>query len=193
MRRGRAERASAPHCRGHREKIRQRQSVLPAPKGPAPIPFQRHGGDSPSSKNRVGPPVPLSEPSTRREPEGAGGGGRRRWHLTLPPASRLPPSGVAGRGAAGCAGPEDREGNGGSRGPSPHQAWAPPASPQPAATSSPRPGTKRQCVGLSLQLVGAPQTDPCLRSDPSKSSTAPWTTSSGSWLGCRRRPRLSNS
>ncbi|XP_042763251.1 epidermal growth factor receptor kinase substrate 8-like protein 2 isoform X1 [Panthera leo] len=52
--------------KGHREKIRQRQSVLPAPKGPAPIPFQRHGGDSPSSKNRVGPPVPLSEPSFRR-------------------------------------------------------------------------------------------------------------------------------
>ncbi|XP_030189253.1 epidermal growth factor receptor kinase substrate 8-like protein 2 isoform X2 [Lynx canadensis] len=52
--------------KGHREKIRQRQSVLPAPKGPAPIPFQRHGGDSPSSKNRVGPPVPLGEPSFRR-------------------------------------------------------------------------------------------------------------------------------
>ncbi|XP_040320133.1 epidermal growth factor receptor kinase substrate 8-like protein 2 isoform X2 [Herpailurus yagouaroundi] len=52
--------------KGHREKIRQRQSVLPAPKGPAPIPFQRHGGDSPSSRNRVGPPVPLSEPSFRR-------------------------------------------------------------------------------------------------------------------------------
>lgn len=52
--------------KGHQEKIRQRQSVLPAPKGPAPIPFQRHGGDSPSSKNRVGLPVPLGEPSFRR-------------------------------------------------------------------------------------------------------------------------------
>uniref|UniRef100_A0A673TDS6 EPS8 like 2 n=1 Tax=Suricata suricatta TaxID=37032 RepID=A0A673TDS6_SURSU len=55
-----------PPCRGHREKIRQRQSVLPAPRGPAPIPFQRRGGDSPSNKNRVGPPVPLSEPGFRR-------------------------------------------------------------------------------------------------------------------------------
>ncbi|XP_039077499.1 epidermal growth factor receptor kinase substrate 8-like protein 2 isoform X2 [Hyaena hyaena] len=52
--------------KGHREKIRQRQSVLPAPQGPAPIPFQRQGGDSPSSKNRVGLPAPLSEPSFRR-------------------------------------------------------------------------------------------------------------------------------
>ncbi|XP_058382083.1 epidermal growth factor receptor kinase substrate 8-like protein 2 isoform X1 [Diceros bicornis minor] len=52
--------------KGHQEKIRQRLSVLPPPQGPAPIPFQRHGGDSPSPKNRVGLPLPLSEPSFRR-------------------------------------------------------------------------------------------------------------------------------
>ncbi|XP_027950075.1 LOW QUALITY PROTEIN: epidermal growth factor receptor kinase substrate 8-like protein 2 [Eumetopias jubatus] len=52
--------------KGHQEKIRQRQSVLPAPKGPAPIPFQRYGSGSPSAKNRVGPPMPLTEPSLRR-------------------------------------------------------------------------------------------------------------------------------
>ncbi|XP_004403878.1 PREDICTED: epidermal growth factor receptor kinase substrate 8-like protein 2 [Odobenus rosmarus divergens] len=52
--------------KGHQEKIRQRQSVLPAPKGPAPIPFQHYGSGSPSAKNRVGPPMPLTEPSFRR-------------------------------------------------------------------------------------------------------------------------------
>ncbi|XP_060031855.1 epidermal growth factor receptor kinase substrate 8-like protein 2 isoform X1 [Erinaceus europaeus] len=46
--------------KGHREKIRQRLSVLPPPPGPAPIPFQRRSGDSPP-KNRVGPPVPSGE------------------------------------------------------------------------------------------------------------------------------------
>nr|XP_031531017.1 epidermal growth factor receptor kinase substrate 8-like protein 2 isoform X1 [Vicugna pacos] len=52
--------------KGHQEKLRQRQSVLPPPQGPAPIPFQRYGEDSPSTKNRVGLPVPLSEPGFRR-------------------------------------------------------------------------------------------------------------------------------
>uniref|UniRef100_A0A8D0QAJ5 Epidermal growth factor receptor kinase substrate 8-like protein 2 n=1 Tax=Sus scrofa TaxID=9823 RepID=A0A8D0QAJ5_PIG len=52
--------------KGHQEKIRQRLSVLPPPQGPAPIPFQRHGGDAPSTKNRVGLPVPLSEPGIHR-------------------------------------------------------------------------------------------------------------------------------
>lgn len=64
--RGQAERGLRPHSRGHQEKIRQRLSVLPPPQGPAPIPFQRHGGDSPTTKNRVGLPVPLSEPSRQR-------------------------------------------------------------------------------------------------------------------------------
>ncbi|KAM9221456.1 epidermal growth factor receptor kinase substrate 8-like protein 2 isoform 3-T5 [Dugong dugon] len=50
--------------KGHQEKIRQRQSILPPPQGPAPIPFHRQGGDS--TKNRVGLPVPLSEPGFRR-------------------------------------------------------------------------------------------------------------------------------
>uniref|UniRef100_A0A2K5SJR0 EPS8 signaling adaptor L2 n=1 Tax=Cebus imitator TaxID=2715852 RepID=A0A2K5SJR0_CEBIM len=48
--------------KGHQEKIRQRQSILPPPQGPAPIPFQHRGGDSPQAKNRVGPQVPLREP-----------------------------------------------------------------------------------------------------------------------------------
>ncbi|XP_048215460.1 epidermal growth factor receptor kinase substrate 8-like protein 2 isoform X2 [Perognathus longimembris pacificus] len=52
--------------KGHQEKIRQRQSILPPPQPPAPIPFQRLAGGSPQAKNRVGPPVPLSEPSYRR-------------------------------------------------------------------------------------------------------------------------------
>ncbi|XP_063583945.1 epidermal growth factor receptor kinase substrate 8-like protein 2 isoform X2 [Pongo abelii] len=52
--------------KGHQEKIRQRQSILPPPQGPAPIPFQHRGGDSPQAKNRVGPQVPLSEPGFRR-------------------------------------------------------------------------------------------------------------------------------
>ncbi|KAB1251700.1 Epidermal growth factor receptor kinase substrate 8-like protein 2 [Camelus dromedarius] len=51
--------------KGHQEKLRQRQSVLPPPQGPAPIPFQRYGGDSPSTKNRVGLSEPLSEPGFR--------------------------------------------------------------------------------------------------------------------------------
>ncbi|XP_020037637.1 epidermal growth factor receptor kinase substrate 8-like protein 2 [Castor canadensis] len=48
--------------KGHQEKIRQRQSILPPPRSPAPIPFQRQAGDSPQARNRVGLPVPLSEP-----------------------------------------------------------------------------------------------------------------------------------
>ncbi|XP_012888840.1 PREDICTED: epidermal growth factor receptor kinase substrate 8-like protein 2 isoform X1 [Dipodomys ordii] len=51
--------------KGHQEKIRQRQSILPPPQPPAPIPFQHGAGESPQAKNRVGPPVPLSEPSFR--------------------------------------------------------------------------------------------------------------------------------
>ncbi|XP_059959487.1 epidermal growth factor receptor kinase substrate 8-like protein 2 [Mesoplodon densirostris] len=51
--------------KGHQEKIRQRQSVLPPSQGPAPIPFQRYGRDSPS-KNRVGLPMPLGDPGFRR-------------------------------------------------------------------------------------------------------------------------------
>lgn len=53
--------------KGHQEKIRQRLSVLPAPQGPAPIPFQRYAANASPPKNRVGPPVPLSEPGFRRQ------------------------------------------------------------------------------------------------------------------------------
>uniref|UniRef100_A0A2K6PLI9 EPS8 signaling adaptor L2 n=1 Tax=Rhinopithecus roxellana TaxID=61622 RepID=A0A2K6PLI9_RHIRO len=55
----------------HQEKIRQRQSILPPPQGPAPIPFQHRSRDSPQAKNRVGPQVPLSEPG-RAHCEGLG-------------------------------------------------------------------------------------------------------------------------
>ncbi|KAL2805555.1 epidermal growth factor receptor kinase substrate 8-like protein 2 [Daubentonia madagascariensis] len=51
--------------KGHQEKLRQRQSILPPPQGPAPVPFQR-GGDSAQAKNRVGLPMPLTEPGHRR-------------------------------------------------------------------------------------------------------------------------------
>ncbi|XP_008590354.1 PREDICTED: LOW QUALITY PROTEIN: epidermal growth factor receptor kinase substrate 8-like protein 2, partial [Galeopterus variegatus] len=50
--------------KGHQEKIRQRLSILPPPQGPAPIPFQSQGEDSPQARNRVGPP--LGEPGYRR-------------------------------------------------------------------------------------------------------------------------------
>ncbi|XP_062949785.1 epidermal growth factor receptor kinase substrate 8-like protein 2 [Cynocephalus volans] len=49
--------------KGHQEKIRQRLSILPPPQGPAPIPFQSHGEDSPQARNRVGPL--LGEPGYR--------------------------------------------------------------------------------------------------------------------------------
>ncbi|XP_076971388.1 epidermal growth factor receptor kinase substrate 8-like protein 2 isoform X2 [Tamandua tetradactyla] len=53
--------------KGHQEKIRQRQSILPPARGPAPIPFHHAGRDSPhSTRNRVGAPLPLSEPGLRR-------------------------------------------------------------------------------------------------------------------------------
>ncbi|XP_056657058.1 epidermal growth factor receptor kinase substrate 8-like protein 2 isoform X2 [Monodelphis domestica] len=53
--------------KGHQEKIRQRQSILPPPRGPAPIPFRPDAsGPPPSSKNRVAPPVPVSVPDHGR-------------------------------------------------------------------------------------------------------------------------------
>ncbi|KAM4848786.1 epidermal growth factor receptor kinase substrate 8-like protein 2 isoform X1 [Urocitellus parryii] len=52
--------------KGHQEKIRQRQSILPPPQSPAPIPFQRQAGDCPQAKNRVGLPAPFTEPGYRR-------------------------------------------------------------------------------------------------------------------------------
>lgn len=63
---------------------------------------------------------------------------------------------------------------------------------------SPRPGPSLPQAGPRSRS-GCPGSGwGCLRlthphSDPSKSSTVPWTTSSGSWLGCRRRLRLSSS
>nr|KAF6267946.1 EPS8 like 2 [Pipistrellus kuhlii] len=52
--------------KGHQEKIRQRLSVLPPRQGPAPVPFQPFAQSSPP-KNRVGPPVPPSEPGYRAQ------------------------------------------------------------------------------------------------------------------------------
>ncbi|XP_020835036.1 epidermal growth factor receptor kinase substrate 8-like protein 2 isoform X2 [Phascolarctos cinereus] len=53
--------------KGHQEKIRQRQSILPPPQGPAPIPFHQDGGAPPhSSKNRVAPPVAPNVPDYGR-------------------------------------------------------------------------------------------------------------------------------
>ncbi|XP_074086836.1 epidermal growth factor receptor kinase substrate 8-like protein 2 [Macrotis lagotis] len=53
--------------KGHQEKIRQRQSILPPPQNPAPIPFHQDTGGPPhSSKNRVTPPMPFSTPDYGR-------------------------------------------------------------------------------------------------------------------------------
>lgn len=43
-------------CRANQEKIRQRQSILPPPQGPAPIPIQHDGRGSAMNRNRVAPP-----------------------------------------------------------------------------------------------------------------------------------------
>lgn len=53
--------------KGHQEKIRQRLSVLPPRQGPAPVPFQPYAQDSSPPKNRVGLPVPPSEPGYRSQ------------------------------------------------------------------------------------------------------------------------------
>lgn len=45
-----------PHCRGHQEKLRQRQSVLPPRQGPAPVPVHHHAQDASPPKNRVSQP-----------------------------------------------------------------------------------------------------------------------------------------
>ncbi|XP_068964020.1 epidermal growth factor receptor kinase substrate 8-like protein 2 isoform X2 [Petaurus breviceps papuanus] len=57
--------------KGHQEKIQQRQSILPPPQSPAPIPFYQDAGGPPySSKNRVAPPVPHSVPDYGRRDSG---------------------------------------------------------------------------------------------------------------------------
>ncbi|XP_036151594.1 epidermal growth factor receptor kinase substrate 8-like protein 2 isoform X2 [Myotis myotis] len=53
--------------KGHQEKIRQRLSVLPPRQGPAPVPFQPFAQNSGPPKNRVGLPVPPSEPGYRSQ------------------------------------------------------------------------------------------------------------------------------
>uniref|UniRef100_A0A7N4PFB1 EPS8 signaling adaptor L2 n=1 Tax=Sarcophilus harrisii TaxID=9305 RepID=A0A7N4PFB1_SARHA len=54
--------------KGHQEKIRQRLSILPPARGPAPISFHRDAG---CSKNRVAAPVPLSAPDYGRRDSGS--------------------------------------------------------------------------------------------------------------------------
>lgn len=177
---GAAARLSGPssHFRGHQEKIRQRQSVLPPAQGPAPIPFQRYGRDSPSTKNRVDLPMPLRDPGGPRRmgwgrQQGWGGGAQSAAAL-LP--NRLSHLGVAGagRGTEGRAGSEDREGDGGSRaGRTSHPLRAPGANPQPAPTPSPRPGAKRQRVGVSLQRVGLRRLTPAPALTPANPQLRP--------------------
>ncbi|KAJ6664975.1 hypothetical protein lerEdw1_005206 [Lerista edwardsae] len=49
------------------EKIKQRQSILPPPQGPAPIPFQYEARGSPKNNlNRVAPPSQRNEPEYER-------------------------------------------------------------------------------------------------------------------------------
>lgn len=43
-------------CRANQEKIKQRQSILPPPQGPAPIPIQHDMRGSGMNRNRVAPP-----------------------------------------------------------------------------------------------------------------------------------------
>uniref|UniRef100_A0A8D2IR20 Epidermal growth factor receptor kinase substrate 8-like protein 2 n=1 Tax=Urocitellus parryii TaxID=9999 RepID=A0A8D2IR20_UROPR len=99
--------------KGHQEKIRQRQSILPPPQSPAPIPFQRQAGDSPQAKNRVGLPAPFTEPANPqlrpgrhrvvRGPATEGGRGLQ----AAEPAEEREEEGQegAGRCVGGCAGP----------------------------------------------------------------------------------------
>nr|XP_006124938.1 epidermal growth factor receptor kinase substrate 8-like protein 2 isoform X2 [Pelodiscus sinensis] len=51
----------------NQEKIKQRQSILPPPQGPAPIPIQHETRGSPmNSRNRVAPPPQHNEPEFER-------------------------------------------------------------------------------------------------------------------------------
>ncbi|XP_028915232.1 epidermal growth factor receptor kinase substrate 8-like protein 2 isoform X2 [Ornithorhynchus anatinus] len=57
--------------KANQEKIKQRQSILPPPQGPAPIPFQHDAGGSPRNpKNRVAPPVPYEQGQRGPAPQG---------------------------------------------------------------------------------------------------------------------------
>uniref|UniRef100_A0A8B9G8J3 Epidermal growth factor receptor kinase substrate 8-like protein 2 n=1 Tax=Amazona collaria TaxID=241587 RepID=A0A8B9G8J3_9PSIT len=51
--------------KANQEKIRQRQSILPPPQGPAPIPIQHDGRGSAMNRNRVAPPS-QHDPGTGR-------------------------------------------------------------------------------------------------------------------------------
>lgn len=62
-------------CRANQEKIKQRQSILPPPQGPAPIPIQHDMRGSGMNRNRVAPPS-QHDPgtgSTQQVCPGAGG------------------------------------------------------------------------------------------------------------------------
>lgn len=129
------------------EKIRQRRSILPAAPGPAPIPFQRFGGDSPSTKNRVGLLTPLGELGG---PRGAGLGAAAEGAAGRS-AAALPPAGLRRRESleeeprAALAQRIEKETVGLARG----APGTPGPSTSPPTTPSPGPGAKRQQVGVS--------------------------------------------
>ncbi|KAM8807827.1 epidermal growth factor receptor kinase substrate 8-like protein 2 [Eudromia elegans] len=52
--------------KANQEKIKQRQSILPAPQGPAPIPIQHDMRGSPANRNRVAPPSQHDSDYERR-------------------------------------------------------------------------------------------------------------------------------
>ncbi|XP_054432787.1 epidermal growth factor receptor kinase substrate 8-like protein 2 isoform X2 [Pteronotus mesoamericanus] len=54
--------------KGHQEKLRQRQSVLPPRQGPAPVPLQRYAQDSSPPRNRVSQPGFHRQESQDEEP-----------------------------------------------------------------------------------------------------------------------------
>lgn len=108
-------------------------------------------------------------------PRGAAGGGSAGggWSAAAVLRAGPGPPRVAGGGAAGRAGAEDREGDGGSRAGRPRHSGP---LDQPS-NHPPRPaGAKRQQVGVPAAGRGCLEADPCPTSDPSKSSTALWTT-----------------
>lgn len=54
--------------KGHQEKLRQRQSVLPPRQGPAPVPVHHHAQDASPPKNRVSQPGFYRQESQDEEP-----------------------------------------------------------------------------------------------------------------------------
>lgn len=83
-----------PHCRGHQEKLRQRQSVLPPRQGPAPVPVHHFAQDASPPKNRVSQPGGPRALGWRLMP--SLGGSVSSSSASPRPPSRLLPSGFTG-------------------------------------------------------------------------------------------------